>query len=106
MKIEKAIELLEKVANEYKTYGDLDNPEFEDIKKIAEAIKTVLQELKSYKRRYELAIEQNIKDYKNSIPKKKIENEIEELRNMNVEGELFTTVVNYAILILQELLNK
>ncbi len=38
------------------------------------AIDTVLRNLKSYKRRYELAIEQNVKDYKNSIPKKRIEN--------------------------------
>ena len=68
------------------------------------AIKTVLQALESYKRRYELALEQNVKDYKDSIPKKKIEDKIEELKNMNVEGELFTTSVNFAIKELQELL--
>lgn len=34
------------------------------------------EELESYKKRYELALEQNIKDYKNYIPKKKIEDKI------------------------------
>ena len=42
-----------------------------------DAIKIVLYELESYKERYKIAIEQNVKDYKNSISKKKIE----ELKN-------------------------
>ena len=47
MKLEEANMYLKKIAKEYKTYGDLDNPEFEDTKKIAEAIETVLQELEN-----------------------------------------------------------
>ena len=43
MKLEEAIKYLKKISEEYKTYGDLDNPEFEDIKKIPETIETVLQ---------------------------------------------------------------
>ena len=46
MELEEAVTYLIKIANEYKTYGDLDSPEFEDIKKIPEAIKIVVQELK------------------------------------------------------------
>ena len=45
MKLEEANMYLKKIAKEYKTYGDLDNPEFEDTKKIAEAIETVLEAL-------------------------------------------------------------
>ena len=45
IELEEAIMYLKKIAKEYKTYGDLDNPEFEDTKKIAKAIETVLQEL-------------------------------------------------------------
>ena len=45
MKLEDAITHLKKIAKEYNIYGDLDNPEFEDIKKIPEAINIVLQEL-------------------------------------------------------------
>ena len=69
------------------------------------AIATVLQGLKSYKRRYELAIEQNVKDYKNSIPKKKIENEIEILK-AQCGGNVFhiQQTLNAEIRILQELL--
>ena len=59
--LEEAVIFLKKVAKEYKTYGDLDNPEFEDTKKIANAIETILQELK------------------NSIPTKKIEYLLEEV---------------------------
>ena len=80
MELEETVIFLMKVVKEYKTYGDLDNPEFEDTKKIAKSIETVLQALESYKKRYELAIEQNVKDYKNSIPKKKIEDKILELQ--------------------------
>lgn len=40
----------------------------------------------------------------NSIPKEKVEEEIEELKDMKVEGEVFKTSVNFAIKILQELL--
>ena len=46
MELEEAIIFLMKIAKEYKIYGDLDNPEFEDIKKIPEAIQTVLKALK------------------------------------------------------------
>lgn len=35
---------------------------------------------------------------KNRIPKKKIEEKIKELKEMNVEGEVFTTAVNFAML--------
>ena len=88
MELEDARVYLKKVSNEYRVYGDLDNPEFEDTRKISEAIETVLQELESYKIRYELAIEQNIKDYKTSIPKKKIEEKLNELLNKLADADL------------------
>lgn len=47
MKLEEAIKYLKKISEEYKTYGDLDNPEFEDIKKIPEIIGIVLQALEN-----------------------------------------------------------
>ncbi len=37
---------------------------------------------------------------------KKIQEEIKELKNMNIEGETFTTARNYAVLQLQDLLKK
>ena len=51
-------------------------------------------------------IKRHKKRLKDSISKKKVEDEIEELKNMNVGGEVFTTAVNFAIKSLQELLDK
>lgn len=42
----------------------------------------------------------------NSIPTQVVEKEITELKNMKVDGEVFTTSVNFAIKILQELLQE
>ncbi len=76
MKLEETIIFLIKVAKEYKTYGDLDNPEFEDTKKIAESIETVLRALqnsipkdiirqKINERQFEL--QQEYEDFKDDI---------------------------------------
>lgn len=43
---------------------------------------------------------------KNYISKQKIKDEIAELQKMNVDGEVFRTSVNFAIITLQELLDK
>lgn len=49
-------------------------------------------------------------DYKdkceNYISKDKIRDEIESLKNMKVDGETFTTAVNFAIKILQKILEE
>ena len=42
----------------------------------------------------------------NYINKNKIREEIEELNNMKVDGETFTTAINFAIKILKELLEE
>ena len=55
--LEEAIIFLMKVAKDYKIYGDLDNPEFEDIKKIPEAIETVIQALKDKENKINKCIE-------------------------------------------------
>ena len=41
-----------------------------------------------------------------TIPIQKIKNTIETLKKTNVNGEIFTTAVNFAILILQELIEE
>ena len=54
------------------------------------AIEIVLRELESYKRRYELALEQNVKDYKNSIPKKKVKDKKQWLEEIKTKkGEIY-----------------
>ena len=54
--LEEAINFLEKMLKEYKVFGDLHNPEFEDTEKIYKQIETVLTELK---RLQEETIEKN-----------------------------------------------
>ena len=75
--------------------------ELESLSPSETAIKTVLQALESYKRRYELAIEQNVKDYKNSIPKKKIREKLKEVQlqlpNVIVGGRRNSKTLEYGI---------
>ena len=82
-KLEDAVTYLIKVANEYKIYGDLDNPEFEDIKKIPESIETVLQALENKDNEIQdLKAVNAMQEYRINemdIPKKKIEDRIKEL---------------------------
>ena len=95
MELEEAVIFLKKVAKEYKTYGDLDNPEFEDTKKIAESIEKVLQALK------------------NSILKKKIEEMLEDYQERkrfyedeNIEKDNDYFSIEEVIEVLQELLEN
>ena len=123
-KLEEAVDLLKRVGNEYKTYGDLDNPEFEDTKKIAEAIKTVLQKLEELRQKEQNRIIGNIYEIKIEdlepilkpyyIPKKKIEDKIKEIKEnipylskFNDWGNKEYTnkdIIDYNIEVLQELL--
>ena len=118
MKLEEAIMYLKKIAKEYKTYGDLDNPEFEDTKKIAEAIETVLQELEKSHETSADDAEDEITRFKkvilkNYIPKNKIKDKIEEL-DITENGEALEDIMdrqNYTIteliqFVLQELLEE
>ncbi len=98
--LEKAIDFLEKIAKEYKTFGDLDNPEFEDGKKIYTSIKTVLEafkelqkENKSYRSQLNGAFDRGF------IPKKKIEDEISQINDC-----IYDYSSSEVVEILQELL--
>ena len=57
--------------------------ELESLSPSEKAIEIVLQALENYKRRYELAIKQNVKDYKNS--RKKIK-ELIKNKSINISG--------------------
>lgn len=45
-----------------------------------------------------------MKEVEGYIPKKRIINEIEKLKDINVDGEVFTTAVNFAIIELEDIL--
>lgn len=65
--LEKNITFLKDMVKEYKTFGDLHNPEFEDTEKIYRVLETALNYIK------------------NSIPKQLIEDKIEELKEERKE---------------------
>lgn len=60
--IEKDIKFIEKMIKEYKTFGDLHNPDYEDTERIYKALENILSA------------------YRNSIPKQKVKDKIEELK--------------------------
>ena len=75
-----------------------------------EGVKTLIAENKELKEEVERqgvarAIEEDYIE-KNFINKNEIKEEIQELKNMKIDGEVFKTAVNYAIKILQSLLGK
>ena len=70
----------------------------------SEAIATVLQELENNKKEIQdLKAVNAMQEYRINemdIPKKKIEDKKKELKEMNIDGELFKTAVNFAIKVL------
>lgn len=106
-KLEDAKEILEIMIKNLKEYGIYhavtDNEQ--------QAISTVLQALEYYKRKYEvkelqlhLLKEETNNEIENSIPKEVVEKEIKKLKEMKVNGEVFTTSVNFAVKILEGIL--
>ena len=110
--IEEDIKFVDEMVKEYNTFGDLDNPDYEDTDRIYKAIENILLERKQDKARIkeleeensDLKIKNNFrivgryaevkleeilkKDY---IPKQKVKDEIEALRKMlraTMEGKL------------------
>ena len=65
--IEKDIKFIEKMIKEYKTFGDLHNPDYEDTERIYKALENILSA------------------YRNSIPKQKVKNLIKD-ETINISG--------------------
>lgn len=86
--IEKDIKFIEKMIKEYKTFGDLHNPDYEDTERIYKALENILSA------------------YRNSIPKQKVKNKIEELKNAKRETtrENWHYIYTIQLKILEELL--
>ena len=67
--IEKDIKFIEKMIKEYKTFGDLHNPDYEDTERIYKALENILSA------------------YRNSIPKQKIKNILDNNYRVLYEGD-------------------
>nr|DAH37192.1 MAG TPA: hypothetical protein [Caudoviricetes sp.] len=70
-----------------------------------EVIINVIERLQKENEEYSKQLDLDYID-KNYISKKKIEDTIEKLKKMNIDGDVFRTSVNYAILMLQKLLES
>lgn len=77
----------------------------DDIKADDIEYKHVIEILKKENEEYSKQLDLDYVD-KNYISKKKIKDEIVELQKMNVDGEVFRTSVNFAIITFQKLLDK
>ncbi len=88
--LEEAKKFLNKMVKEYKSYGDLDNPEFENTEKIYRAIETVLQALENYQEEniiLKVAKEEAEELLENSIPRQIVENKLKELDKEEQEAQ-------------------
>ena len=75
--IEEDIKFIEKMIKEYKTFGDLDNPDYEDTDRIYKAIENILAERESNQEKIkELEEENKRKDTYIKMAKEVIENSI------------------------------
>ena len=89
--MEEDINYLDKMVKEYKQFGDLANPEFEDTDRIYNALENLLEKYKQ--------LEKENKELKNNIlleskpfildciPKSKIKEKIEELREIMLDTQ-------------------
>lgn len=95
IRIEEDIKFIDEMVKEYNTFGDLDNPDYEDTERIYKAIENILLERKQDKKKIKELEEallkvkdKNIKlfmHYKNSIPVQKVKDKIEEYKKIQDE---------------------
>lgn len=90
--IEKDIKFIDKMIKEYNTFGDLDNPDYEDTDRIYKAIENILKKIKELEEENKIQRKQIMSAYnRGCIPKEKVKDEIEALRKMlkaTMEGKL------------------
>lgn len=99
--INKDIEILENLLEE--GFEAMCYPEAQAIEHLIQAYK----ELEEENMQLETIKNETIRRYNfETIPIQKVKDKIETLKKTNVNGEIFTTAVNFAILTLQELIEE
>ena len=78
--------------------------ENKELKEDRDKFKKALGKRITYCNELEKDLFENCSNY--VISKQKVKDKIDELKIINVDGEMFTTAVNFAILILQELIKE
>ena len=78
--IEKDIKFIDEMIKEYNTFGDLDNPDYEDTDRIYKAIENILKKIKELEEQVKNEIKGRdilAKLNEDSIPKQKVKDKIE-----------------------------
>lgn len=71
--IEKDIKFIDEMAKEYNTFGDLDNPDYEDTDRIYKAIENILKRIKELEEENRMQRKQIMSAYNRGwIPKQKV----------------------------------
>ena len=81
--IEEDIKFIEEMIKEYKTFGDLHNPDYEDTDRIYKALENMLKRIKELEEENKKKSIENIcyqEELENSIPVQKVKDKIEELK--------------------------
>lgn len=77
------IKFIEEMIKEYKTFGDLHNPDYEDTDRIYKALENMLKRIKELEEENKKKSIENIcyqEELENSIPVQKVKDKIEELK--------------------------
>ena len=111
------IKFIDEMIKEYNTFGDLDNPDYEDTDRIYKTIENILAERKQDKARIKELEEQVKNEIKgrdilaklneDSIPKQKVKDKIKELKlsgGSDGKDDVENLVLELIIEVLQELL--
>lgn len=124
--IEEDIKFIEEMIKEYKTFGDLHNPDFEDIDRIYKALENMLNRIKELEEEKKTnlhkinSLEKENEDIctrvnneyikkENSIPKQKVKDRIEGLKlsgGSNGKDNVENLARELAIEVLEELLEE
>ena len=117
--LEEDIKFIEEMIKEYKTFGDLHNPDFEDTDRIYKALENMLNRIKELEEENKKKSIENIcyqEELENSIPKQKVKDKIEELKEtlthydeytrLNLLEKINVDILDSRIEILEELLEE
>ena len=84
--IEKDIKLIDGMVKEYNTFGDLDNPDYEDTDRIYKAIENILKRIQELEEENRIQRKQIMSAYNRGwIPKQKVKDLIEN-ETINISG--------------------
>lgn len=103
------IKFIEEMIKEYKTFGDLHNPDFEDTDRIYKALENMLKRIKELEQKNEhlkYLYDDCCKCLLDTIEKQKVKDKIEDLRHNSKLGFEETLEETFKIEVLEELLEE